>query len=299
MERHRPSLIGPLILITIGILLLLANLGYLPLSFWEIAWRFWPLILILIGLEIIIGRHSRLGALLIIALWCALIAGILWLALTSGGAFLNTTLVTETIHQPLADIKSATIDLNIGLAAVKVAALDADTADLMRGTFRHAEGIKIGKRFNTVGSEGRLHLQEERTNFFVAGMTNAQWDLALNPTLPLALRINGGVGNAELDLRTLNLTALDVDAGVGTIRVTTPTSGNVTMRLNGGVGNLHVTIPEGVAARIRADKGIGALRVNETRFPQTGNVYQSADFATASNKVEIQIDGGVGTIEIR
>ena len=158
MEHRRPSLIGPLILITIGILLLLANLGYLPLSFWEIAWRFWPLVLILIGLDIIIGRRSRFGALIIIALWCALVAGILWLALTSGGAFLNTTLVTETINQPLADIKSATIDLNIGLATVKVAALDADTADLMRGTFRHAEGMKIGKRFNTVGnwSEWRI-----------------------------------------------------------------------------------------------------------------------------------------------
>jgi hypothetical protein len=299
MEHRRPSLIGPLLLITIGILLLLANLGYLPLSFWEIAFRFWPLILILIGLEIIIGRRSRLGALLILALWCALIAGILWLAITSGGALLNPTLVTETITQPLADIKSATIDLSIGLATMNVTALDTDTADLMRGTFRHTEGMRIGKQFNTAGNEGRLRLQEERINFFVAGMTNAQWNLALNPTLPLALRINGGVGNATLDLRALNLTALDVDGGVGTIRVNAPARGNVTMRLNGGVGNLYVTIPEGVAARIRVDKGLGALRVDETRFPNSGNAYQSADFANAPNQIDLKVAGGVGTIEVR
>jgi hypothetical protein len=159
--------------------------------------------------------------------------------------------------------------------------------------------MRIGKQFNTAGNEGRLRLQEERINFFVAGMTNAQWNLALNPTLPLALRINGGVGNATLDLRALNLTALDVDGGVGTIRVNAPARGNVTMRLNGGVGNLYVTIPEGVAARIRVDKGLGALRVDETRFPNSGNAYQSADFANAPNQIDLKVAGGVGTIEVR
>ncbi len=73
----------------------------------------------------------------------------------------------------------------------------------------------------------------------------------------------------------------------------------MTMRLNGGVGNLRVTIPSGVAARIRVNKGIGSIRVDETRFPKSGNVYQSAEFASAPNKIDIEVDGGVGSVEIR
>ncbi|MBM3129050.1 MAG: hypothetical protein FJ009_10575 [Chloroflexi bacterium] len=299
MEHRRPSLIGPLILITIGVLFLLANLGYLPLSFWEIAFRFWPLILVLIGLEIIIGRRSIIGGLIVVALWGALIAGVLWLALTSGGAFLGSAAITEQLNQPRGEISSATIDLNFGVATANVTALGSDTADLLRGTFQRGEGTQIGKKFNVVGNEGRLRLQEERANFFTPGMSSARWDLALNPTLPIALRINGGVGRADLDLTALTITALNVEAGVGTIRISAPQTGNVTMRLKGGVGNLRVTIPPGVAARIRVDKGIGALRVDETRFPKAGNLYQSADFANAPNKVDIEVDGGVGLVEIQ
>ncbi|MCI0474954.1 MAG: cell wall-active antibiotics response protein [Anaerolineales bacterium] len=300
MEHRRPSLIGPLILITIGVLFLLANLGYLPLSFWEIAFRFWPLILILIGLEIIIGKRSIIGGLIVVVLWCAVIAGILWLSISSGGMFVSSAAITDQINQPLGEISSATIDLNIGVATANVTALGTDTADLMKGTFRHAEGMQIGKTFNMIGSEGRLALRETGTSSWMPfGTGEARWDLALNPTIPIALRINGGIGRAELDLTALTITALNVDAGVGTIRVNAPQTGSVTMRLKGGVGDVRVMIPSGVAARIRVDKGLGALRVNEARFPKSGNAYQSADFATAPNKVDIEVDGGVGSVEIR
>jgi len=295
MEHKRPSLIGPLILITIGILFLLVNLGYLPLSFWEIAFRFWPLILILIGLEILLGRRSTIGGLVVIALWFALVAGVVWLSLTMG----TRAFVTETIHQPSSDIARATIHLEIGLANVTVKALNEDTSDLMRGTFRHAEGIQIGKVFNVTGNEGQLTLREERHQFFTAGMAEGHWDIAFHPTIPLTLRLNSGVGRADLDLSALTISSVQVNAGVGSVQINAPQRGNVTMRLDGGVGNLRVVIPEGVAARIQVNRGIGMVQVNETRFPKTGNIYQSADWGRTANQINLQIEGGVGVIEIR
>ncbi|MCX7839764.1 MAG: DUF5668 domain-containing protein [Anaerolineae bacterium] len=296
MEHRRPSLIGPLILITLGVLFLLVNLGYLPLSLWEIAFRFWPLILILVGVEILIGRRSFIGGLVVTTLWLALVAGVVWIVLTTG---LTGATITETINQPIGEIARATIDLDIGFANVIVKALGEDTNDLMRGTFRHAEGIQIGKVFNTSGNEGRLTLREERVNFFTAGMTESRWEIALNPTMPITLRLNGGVGHADLDLSALTISTLDVDAGIGNARIIAPQRGNVLMRLDGGVGNLHVTIPEGVAARIQVDRGIGTVRVNEARFPKMGNVYQSANWERAESQITIQIAGGIGTIEVR
>ncbi len=56
-HRRGASLIGPLILIAAGILFLLANLGLLPAGFWGAIWRFWPVILILLGLDIILSRQ--------------------------------------------------------------------------------------------------------------------------------------------------------------------------------------------------------------------------------------------------
>lgn len=301
MEHRRPSLIGPLILITIGVLFLLANLGALPFSFWEIATRFWPLLLILIGLDIILGRRSLLGSLAILLLWIALVAGVLWLAFAQGGGLLpSAAMVSDELAQPLGDIKSATVELNIGTARTNVTTLGSDTNDLMKGTFRHAAGTRVVKTYNVAGSEGRLALKEEGVSFvFFGGGSVSRWEIGLNPQVPIALRINGGVGRATLDLAALNLTSLNIDAGIGAVDVTTPKSGVVTLRVNGGVGSATITIPPGVAARIRVDGGLGGIRVDESRFPKFGSVYQSADYATATNKIDIDVDGGVGSITIR
>ncbi len=298
MEQRRPGLIGPLILITLGVLLLLGNLNVLPLSFWEIGFRYWPLLLILVGLEIIIGRQSIVGGLVILVLWVALVAGVLWLSFAQGGAPIAGG-TTEQIAQPLGGIKSATVDLNIGVARTEVTALGADSNDLMQGTCRHAEGTRVVKTYSVAGNEGRLALKEEGLNFILGGAGVSRWEIGLNPAIPIALRVNGGVGRATLDLAALNISSLNVDTGIGTLTITTPRTGVTTMRVNGGVGSVMVAIPQGVAARIRVDSGIGATRVDQARFPKLGEVYQSADYAGAANRIDIEVDGGVGSIDIR
>lgn len=300
MERRRPSVVGPLILITIGVLFLLANLGALPFSFWEIAARFWPLLLILIGLEIIIGRQSTLGAIVILVLWLALVAGVIWLAVAQGGGLLPTSAAeTSQVSHPLGDIKSASVDLNIGIATTNVTVLNSDTAKLMEGTFRHAQGSQIVKTYHVMGNEGRLALREQGTPWVFFGGGSSRWELGLNPQIPIALHVNGGVGRVNLDLSALNITSLTIDAGVGSMDIITPKAAVTTMRVNGGVGSATITIPPGVAARIRVSSGLGGIRVDDSRFPKFGDVHQSVDYASATNRIDIEVDGGVGRINIR
>jgi hypothetical protein len=297
--RRRPGLIGPLILITLGVLFLLANFGMLPLTFWEIAARFWPLVLILVGLELIVGRRSTIGALVIVVLWLALVAGIVWLAIAGGGVLPTAPMITETLSEPLGDIKSATINLDIGVATTNVTALGADATDLMKGTFAHTSGSRIVKSYTTTLSEGQLGLKGEGADFGLFDFRNNRWDISLAPLLPLVLNVNGGVGRVDLDLSGLNVTAINLDAGVGTIAATAPRTGMATLRVNGGVGNATITVPDGVSARIRINSGLGAIRVNEARFPNSGDAYQSSDYASSANRIDIAVDGGVGSIEIR
>lgn len=300
MENRRPSIIGPLILITVGVLFLLANMGMLPFTFWELAVRFWPILLILIGLEIIFGRRSLLGALVILVLWIGLVAGVIWIAYAQGGGILPTAAAaTEQISQPLGDIKSATIDLNVGFSNTTLTSLGTDSGDLMKGTFSHGQGTSLVKTYNVAGSDGRLSLKEEGTNFVLGGATVSRWDLALNPSLPVVLRVDGGVGRTNLDLGALKITSLQVDTGIGTVNMTAPGSGSITMRLNGGIGSATVNIPQGVAGRMRVSSGLGGIHIDENRFPRFGDIYQSADFASAANKIDMEIDGGIGSINIR
>jgi len=76
---RRPGFTGPLILITLGFLLLSNNLGLIPHGFFGMLWRFWPVLLILLGLDVLAGQGDSkttyvLGALLAIAIICGVIA---------------------------------------------------------------------------------------------------------------------------------------------------------------------------------------------------------------------------------
>jgi hypothetical protein len=65
------------------------------------------------------------------------------------------------------------------------------------------------------------------------------------------------------------------------------------------MASLHLEVPEGVAARIRSRMALGRTTVNESRFPRTIDGYASPDFMTAPHRVDIEVQGGVGSITIR
>ena len=65
---RRGGLAGPILLIGFGLLLLLSNLGYISGSIWNILLRMWPVILIVAGIDLLIGRRSVWGSVLLIAI---------------------------------------------------------------------------------------------------------------------------------------------------------------------------------------------------------------------------------------
>ena len=83
----RPGIIGPLLLIAIGLILLFINLGHIHLSIWVILWRFWPVILILIGLDIIARQiEERTYYNLCVLIGVVIIIGVIALAWTESAS---------------------------------------------------------------------------------------------------------------------------------------------------------------------------------------------------------------------
>ncbi|MFZ3383634.1 MAG: pentapeptide repeat-containing protein [Candidatus Methanoperedens sp.] len=62
----KPGYVGPLLLLAIGFVLLFNNLGSLPWDIWDSLWHYWPVILILSGIQIL-ARHSESSIMYILA----------------------------------------------------------------------------------------------------------------------------------------------------------------------------------------------------------------------------------------
>lgn len=127
------------------------------------------------------------------------------------------------------------------------------------------------------------------------------WHLSLNPHIPLALHIEKGVGEIDLDLTKTHLTDLSLEMGDGSIDLRLPdNAGQATIHIRAGSGSLAIHVPTGVAAHIQVFKGQGDLEVDLTRFPVVtdGQEYRSNDYDTATNRVKIHVELGFSSVKI-
>lgn len=299
-ERRR-SLVGPLILIGLGVIFLLNNLGMLGWSVWETLWKLWPVLLIAIGLEVLLGRGTAWGALVVVLIVFGL-AGIMSIIssvhIGDGPPIaFGRTMTDERISEPLGGVKGADITLEAGVGELRVGPAQ-DTAVLAQGTISLANGERLERDFHVAGDKGYLTLKSHGVfNFPVRGQHHRRWDLSLSPKVPMVLRINTGVGVSDLDLRDLQATEIEVKTGVGKTTLVLPAKGQVRGRFEGGIGETTIYVPRGMAARIRIQNGIGAVEVDGD-FMQRDGAYVSPDFDTAKNRVDLEVKGGIGKIAI-
>lgn len=295
---RRGGLVGPVILIGLGVIFLLNNLGRLDWGVWLFILRLWPVLLIGAGLDLLVGRRSVWGSLLVVVVMLGVLAGavIFYQQRGLGG----TELARQSISRPLEEATSADVTLNFGLRALSVGAL-SEGGNLIEGTVELYRGERLVERYAVVGEEAQYSLSPEGDtwNAFPNWPARiARWDVALSPSIPMVLTIDSGVGETVLDLQGLQVIELSVDGGLGTMRLTLPAQGDVEGDLNAGMGAVEILVPQGVAVRMQVDSGLSNVVV-PAGYVRDGDTYTSPGYASAENRVQLRVEGGIGQIRIQ
>lgn len=313
-RRWRPvNLTGPLILITLGLVFLMANLGILGTSPWQLLWQWWPLILIIIGLEILIGVLGRcpakyaglgyvLSAIVGVVVVIAALALVAYVLLAGPQLAGGPPAATPTSHftQPRGNVSRAEVSLDLLLGTFRASALPAGTGNLLEGDFAGPDNAPpVSREYQERGGVAFLTLKSSGPRVRLGGGEAwPQGHLRLSPDVPLVLQVETVMGTLDLDLRDLRVTDLTLEGVMCTQQVQLPTSGQVVVHVAGVMSTCEITVPAGTAARIHR-KGLAAITVDERRFPRRGEVHESAEFAAAANRVEITIESVMGTVRVR
>jgi hypothetical protein len=303
-RHYRGGFVWPIVLIGAGIVFLLNNLGVLSWDVWGALLRLWPVLLIAVGLDLLVGRRFPLGSALLAVVLVVVLAlavqGALPLAVTAT-ASANVDR-TETIAQTIDGAERATVDIAFGAGELNVAALPSDSAQLIEGTADLSRGESLRQNYRKNGEVGYFTLESAGSwstgPDFVFAEQAKSWDLNLNRDLPLDLEVDTGAGKSTLDLVNLTLRRLQLDGGVGQVTVKLPATGKYIVRINGGVGQVIVMVPQGLAARAQVDGGLGGVSA-QGDFTRQGDSYVTGDYNDAENRAEIEIDGGVGQIILK
>ena len=297
----RSGLVGPAVLIGLGLVFLANNLGWLGWEVWDTLWRLWPVLLIAVGLDLLIGRRSALGSMLIVVVVLGVVGLAVWWSGTVGTRIVSYT--GETIAQSLDGAARADVEIGMGAGTLRLRALGESNA-LIEGTVQQLPREQLSRSFTVDGDTAIFKLRSVGPSSWIFPPTTQRfddvtWDMQLNQNVPMHLKVDTGAGTATLDLSRLHVDDLQANIGVGTTTLTLPAQGRMQAQINGGVGSTTIIIPAGVEARITASAGLGSVNVPSGYQQLQDKVYRSPGYDTAANRIDMQVNGGVGSITIR
>jgi hypothetical protein len=218
----------------------------------------------------------------------------LWVLLS---VFMRGSVESESASIDLQGATSARLKLNHGAGELKIHS-GASANEFAHGTFVGGLDHKASRDGDRL--EVRMKPAREFLDFPSFGQNSQlDWDVALNPDIPLDLSMNLGANKSTIDLSGMNITNLDVDTGASDTNIILPSKGRFRADLDFGAASMVITIPDGMSARIRSTVVAGDMHVDTSRFPRNSGYYQSPDFETAVNAVDLTIDGGAASVKIK
>jgi hypothetical protein len=294
MERRRANLVGPTLLISVGVILLLNNVGYLNWSLWDVL-QLWPVLIIAAGLELLLGRGSLLGSLLAALLTFFLVVGGVVLAQESG--LLTSPDETVRIGHPANGARALLLDLTPAVANLTIEPLD-DSANVVEGSLQLWDMEELDQRF-TGGERAHLVLASRTRGGLrrVGAGRGATWALRVSPEVTTELRTDIGVGNLDLRLRQLAVSKADINFGVGRARIVVPAATSGEIDIDGGVGAISLLVPRTVGVQIVNNAALVASSFPAT-YTRNGQTYRSPNWDRADHRIRVNLGLGVGSITV-
>jgi hypothetical protein len=90
-----------------------------------------------------------------------------------------------------------------------------------------------------------------------------------------------------------------MNTGASDTSIVMPSRGTTDASVKCGAAKVRIRIPAATAARISVRAGLMGVDVDQTRFPKSDVGYGSPDFDTASDRVDLRVEGGAAGLEIR
>lgn len=285
------------LLIALGVLLLLQTTGVVEWSAWWTIWRLWPVVIILLGINIAFGSRMPwlAGTLMALVLIAAVAIGIAIASSSVPGVESVTTL-----DEPLGDAERFDLVMDLGAGTLSVGSLPDDSPSLVEGDLRSFGVSEVQTSMVRSPGYAELVLSTNGVSIDFFGTPDRRWDVWLSPAPSISIDLDTGASDLALDLTELNVSNLTVRGGATDIEILAPrNAGHVNIDIDVGAANVDVVIPDLAAARIDADLGLSGLSVDESRFPKNGDVYVSRDFDTSENRIDLEIDAGASSVDIR
>ena len=270
---------------------------------------YWPVLLVLTGMEIILARRALLIRAGVIA---ATLAAVVAAAYLSMPEYDPPEPLRAGYVEPLGDARR--LHLSMAFIGGDVE-LTSDTT--VSGSFARLLAADFGGRPSRVireQSNGDVEFHMASSGPFLRhssydGYTRrvsfpvglADWNLEVSPDVEVDIEISAGATDLDLDLRDINARKLDIEAGASDIRVQLPANaGQTHVDIAAGATDIELLLPDNVAAHIDIASPLGSAWIDPARFMEIeDDVYRSANYSESRNRVWVDIEALSANVTVR
>lgn len=307
------------LLLFIGGVLLLDNFNVIEF-YWRNVWDFWPVFLIIIGINILFNRNnSQTGniislGVLVVTLCFLFVKGqerpeySKWWWSSRNGHHIemdddndySDTITKQSFFEPLVagdTAKRNILEISGGGTSFNLKGKTDSlfVADVERKNSRFVLIKEKGDETNTL----TFKLQDKRNrNRWSIGDGSNDVDLRLNVLPVWEMNLKLGAGQIDFDLTDYKVRTFNFDGGAAELDVKLGSLLPITdVNVKTGVADVKISIPEGSGCRIKTKTGLSTK--DFTGFTKISEgVYETPNYQSSTKKIFINLDGGLSSFEV-
>lgn len=262
----RSNIFWGLILLFVGGFLLSQKMGFIPESI-SIFGLVFPFALILIGIMVITGMS-------------------------------NGSTPKQDILVPLEGATRLDVELDHGAGLVRV------NSDVQHGmALAMNRGNGMDHKIRRAGDALMVKVEAGPSFIPFLGPEGHEWILSLSKQVPVSLNVEAGATKVDLDLSDVKLSLLKVSMGAADLHCALPkNAGTSIVDVESGLVSVSFDLPAEVGAKVLMKQGATSTDLDMDRFEKINAdpaLYQTKNYASAANKVDINLEGGMNSIVIK
>lgn len=304
------KIVWGLILIFVGTIFLLDNMNVIEF-YWRSVWRFWPIIFILIGANMLLSRLADPKiATIIVTLITIFSLGLIGFQGTQKPYHQKwmdfkidhddedySSSDTSTFTAPYEGALKARLNIQGGATSYE---LSDTTGSLFDAEVKRRFGAYIlNKSIEDSVEVINFRMRDNKKKWNLDEIEGNETRLKINTNPVWDIEVEMGAGEAIFDLQAYKVRNLKFEGGAASFEAKIGSRlPLIDVVVKTGVASVEIEVPEASACRIVVDSGLSSK--DFTGFvKQADGTYQTPNYDTAANKVHINLKGGLSSFEVR
>lgn len=292
--------------IFVGVVWMMAKLGYLNFSIIGALVDLWPLVFVVIGVNLVFRKVPYIGLITWVTFLSAIVGyGIYfapqdnWISWHGDNSFTinNTSPAQVSGNVPILGneaVKNGQLELNLSAGNLMMGASESNLIDY------DIPQNYVNTEVKVAGDNAKITFTEKRkANIGSFKGNGSDYDFYLNKAILWDISVNVGAADSEMDFTNVPIKDLEINGGAGDFQLTLgELQDKSNVSVNMAAGAVDLTVPETVGLKIVTNGLISDQNFEEEGLTKMDGSFQTSNYDTAAKVIYIEINSAVSDLTL-